>query len=472
VIGWIGLLLITGSSAGGPAYCSHPFEAVCQPERHPDRPAEKIRKRVFKSLETEIKQAGLFEKISAEIPASLAAFSEAAKKSDFGKMDEARKRIDAAKATYAKILNRSEDLILDEFKKIGISEADLQNRIQAIQSDLADQVAANPSFKEKIGGVGATELANTVQSAGLITPRNFRPPNPPGDVLDFYRSCGIDGLEVQAYYSDSDHAFRMCPGYLLKALDSGSVDGFTFVVGHELGHSIGVERSVFGRPNDRKKPSVMATRYQPFLDCVAKNNPDAFVSIADSLKYLSETGVPALEKYLAKLEAKKKPDLNLILKVKRRIETGKQTITQMADTKKEMDRVFPPEASAVQCHAEELCADVLGDTELEKVFEKKPKNPWRVFAAQFKPMCGSEFDPLTAMKYGKKIDDGQHPQVRYRIEAAMRNPKIRAALGCRPLDRPTDNPYCSLSGEVRPEANSGSMQKQSRSKSLSVDPAK
>ena len=450
---WVFAVFALAAHADQPAYCDHPFDAVCnsQTKSKPTLAREDLHEKIASTLEAELKEGDLFGKISSNTTTALDQYHAAIQAGDPAAKSKAIALLRESMKSYSLVLNRAQDLILAEFKKLGISEDDLNRRLAMIRKDLADEVGAIPSFQGKVVGVGTTEIANTLQSAEIVSVRKFKVAAEQEHSFDFYRHCGIDGLESQAYYIDSDHGFRICPGFLLLVLRSGSLDGLTFVASHELGHSIGVERSVLGASNDSKKPPAMVERYRPFLKCVEKNFARDFASIAEKGNYILQKGLPALKARLSELKKAKPLDMDEVIWAKRQIEMAEEKLDEMADTSQAVDRLFPPKASAVEQHALEICADAVAYSELDRLFtQHPPADPWQVFAAQFRPLCEHDKELYIKLKYGPKLEDGMHPTTKYRIEAALRDPGIRKALGCRPLDRPTDPPYCSLEGEVRP----------------------
>jgi hypothetical protein len=429
-----------------PAYCDHPKEEVCKSvtKKAGAVSVGEIRKRISASLDKELGQSGILEKISMDISGGNGASSQ--------DLAAAGKKREEAIKLYSLVLNRAQDLIFDEFKKIGISEADLNRRLTEIRKNVADRVEKLPNFQNKILGVGSTEIANRVQTTDIISVRRFKMPGREGESLDFYRSCGIDGLVVQAFYSESDRGFQICPGFLLDLLASNTLDSLTFVSAHELGHAIGVQVELSKSAEHLTPSAPMAEHYRAYLGCVQKNYAKDFTSIEVKENYILDTGLPSLKAKVVALEAANPVDVNEVVVAKRWVEMAEEKVDAMDSIQEEVNHTFPPKASTVEQHSLELCADAVGYSGMEDLYRDHPSaDPWQTFANQFGSFCAVVSDPYRKLLYGPVMEDGMHPTVDYRISAAMRDPVIRKALGCRPLDGPNDPPFCGLNGAEVPE---------------------
>ncbi len=455
---WMSAALALSAQADQPDYCDHPYESVCNaPIKNGLVPTRAdLQKKITSELDADLKQSNILGRIEANTSSALEARSAARKKKDLAGENKSVKDLHESMKLYSLVLNRAQDLVMAEFKKLGITEEDFNRRIAAAQKNLADGVADLKSFQGNNSGIEASTIGNTLQSVEIVTVRKFKDPKEEGNSYSFYTACGVDGLEANAYYQDIDNKFRICPGYLLGLLRTGSLDGLTFVVSHELGHSIGVERSVLNAPDDPAKKSVMLARYQPFIKCVDENYSREFSSISDVGNYALQKGGPALKARLKELQNANPVDLNEVLQAKRAVESldleRGETFEDLYDASNTAQRLFSSKPSPVQEHAQELCADAIGYVGLERQLAPMhpPADPWQTFMDQFHPLCERDKSPYRKLKYGPTGDDGLHPTTKYRIEAALRYPGIRKALGCRSLEPVGGRPFCSLDGAEKP----------------------
>ncbi len=452
---WIIFGLALNAGASGPEYCNDVVKALCSSplDGKGRKTVEQLRSEISASLAKEMKDANVLGNISKSITDGNAELEAASSKKKPSKavISRAQAKVDSGFRLYGRVINRAQDLILARFKEYGITEKDLSQRLEEIRANVANHVEKVSSFQGTSLGVGPIKIENTIRTARIVTVRSLLNPENEPDAETFYSECGIDGLTSQAFYVGIDHGFRICPGYLLDLLADGSLDGLGFLAAHELGHSVGVEKTYLGAyVSGAGAKRVMLKRYGPFLDCVEKYYAKNFTSIKERKSYIQGPGLQALKMTVASLEQAKQRDLVAIARAKRAIETVSETADEMDSSLAVANQLFPPKANAVQTHALELCADAIGNAEVEAEIAQRPKDAWGIFRRQYRSECPSDGDSILGLKYGALDEDGMHPSGAYRIEAAARNPAIRQALGCRPLNLSPDSPFCGLSGEERP----------------------
>jgi hypothetical protein len=347
---------------------------------------------------------------------------------------------------YANLLTAAQKEALDDFKKSGATESDLKEEFSHIQDGLIQQLLHSPEFSvlNASSADSKSNLINRLRALKWITVDRYSNPRPEDarELVALYQQCGIDGLAPGAFYDTGLNAMIICPGFLKAQSRSGLARAIEFTVAHELSHSFDALRT---GANDEL---VLSDVYKKFGDCIRENDALRVRSISDTIQTMKKRGSSELEAYLSELKSAKKKDYDQIFKVKATLGRFDMRFSQLEERASYYQKVIPG-GDAVDTHLGEMSADLhateLISHDLESV---DPDKRLDLVAWMLGPLtCDERDNEIVAHAIGS-VDEGIHPNPTYRAEMFMRNPKIRAELGCAPL-KESDPPFCGMSGAIR-----------------------
>ena len=212
------------------------------------------------------------------------------------------------------------------------------------------------------------------------------------------------------------------------------------MLAHEFGHSIDGGKSIPTlMPSGDNDSLDYRIAYRKFLSCIenhyAKDPQQKFVS-ADDVANQAKLGLPVLERKLQRLTALPRKHALEIAKLRDLIAFGKRFISVQNLSNDKMNGDVESE----------LVADYFFSSAIAQRLQKIPLEKRVNFMIKSFPMfCDSKVtDPDVELLTGG-LDMG-HPPQKFRIENAFRNPEIREAIGCEPLQT-QDPPWCTLEGK-------------------------
>ncbi len=434
-----------GSFSGlGPELCHSPWEAVCQAPvrlRTPGRSIAEIkndvRRKVLKRIQWPVAQGGCAVKASADLISRYRGTGQSEEETLFlALMDVVHTRgQEGALFCLARVAES------EVFRALGPdwNPARIQKIYAQVRETLQAEVLAELAGKGKVelgiemsAVLGKTQL---VLASGLRELVLLNSPQAPGTRADFsalmaYSNetrgiCGTEFLDRNLSASSSGYyeertgvpihtglfAVVGCPGQWLELADPRYQDHpearLAQVLGHELGHLIHVSRN------------------RPALGVVELKSDGTRVP-------MTFNATPAYEEYLRcanESYARVMPEVA-------RIAGGNFR-------QKRLGLALGHEPTSVELRADELVADEWGNRALARFLEKavSDSRPTLVRAA---------FERLCKDAYGAPYEEfgEEHPSGRFRVEQALRNPRIRRALGCE-TEAPVNVqhpalPYCAL----------------------------
>ncbi|MGE3261862.1 MAG: hypothetical protein AB7K68_08800 [Bacteriovoracia bacterium] len=353
-----------------------------------------------------------------------------------------RKEKKAALATYTQIVRAVQAQVGAAAAENGIPPGAIKRQLEEVKADFVKRLRAYPQFKNlryTQKKIAAIQLFDADSLAGAEAE----------DIEDFYRSCGVDGLMTQAYYNPDLNRVVLCPGYVLENLRPEGVRGMTFLFGHEIGHA--ADPLEMDTLSTDAQPYSYLARYQNFLSCLTENYKDEFRSIEDAKAKVLGVTKPGLEACELKLK-KEGASAEDIFSVRSQLDRLPAAVEEFDAQLKEY-HANGKGGDPVFSHSGELAADFMGS-------EASGNLLWKVSPAErpaiarsqvaffcqidetkkkVSDLCGQDASPVAEVG-----DDGSHPRFRFRIEFFLRNPRIRAALGCTSVSA---KPWCSLYGK-------------------------
>lgn len=420
----------------GLEFCNDPLKVICATRRtnHPSVTHDQVCKNIKEEVEASLPVTNAFGTIAST-------FGEAIK---LGPRN-ANRKISSIAALYATALNGVYESIMKKFKAKGVTVKELEDRISQIREQLAMRVENSSRFKTRNSKdlLSATNLAKKIRTIQWVIPGQEKVKGHPDsevlkNLISFYRTCGANGLEVQAIYQANQNRMVICPGFLISLLEKGSVEGLTFLVSHEMGHSV----------DPLNLP--LLDSYQTFLSCLDKNYSNQMSSLSKVENDLKAKRIPTLKARLAELLKQSAPDKNEVLLVTHNIEMGEKSLGSIFWQSMNLKKIFSSEPSAIQSHAQELSADYFGIESVADLIESHtPPGSGETAQAAKRAIFAMQFGFFCDMQgVNPDRDNGTHPSFNFRVEYALKNPRIRAQLGCGSKTQ-GEKPWCSLSGEVR-----------------------
>lgn len=353
-----------------------------------------------------------------------------------------RKEKKAALAVYVRIVRAVQAQIGAAAAENGVPSGAIKRHLEEVKADFVRRLRTYPQFKNlqyTQKKIMAIRLFDADSLAGAAV----------GDVEDFYRSCGVDGLMAQAYYNSDLNRVVLCPGYVLENLRPEGVQGMSFLFGHEIGHA--ADPLEMDTLSTDAQPYSYLTRYRDFLSCLTENYKTEFRSVEEAKARLIGGTKPMLEACMHKLK-KEGAAAEDVFSVRSQLDRLPAAINEMEAQLKEY-RKNGKAGDPVFSHSGELAADFMGSEASGNLLLKvSPGERPAIVRSQVaffcqidetkkkvSDLCGQDTSPVSEVG-----DDGSHPRFRFRIEFFLRNPRVRAALGCTSA---ATKPWCSLSGK-------------------------
>ena len=428
----------------GPELCQSPWEAVCEaPARLRARGRsiaeikDEVRRKVLKRIQWPAAQGGCAVKASAELVSRYRGAGRSAEETHFlALMDVVHTRgQEGALFCLARVAES------EVFRALGPdwNPARIQKIYAQVRESLQAEVLAELAGKGKVDlGVEMSAVLGKTQlvlASGLRELVLLNSPQVPGTRSDFsalmaYSNetrgiCGTEFLDRNLSASSSGYyeertgvpihtglfAVVGCPGQWLELADPRYLDHaearLAQVLGHELGHLIHVSRN---------RPALGVVELKPDGTRV----PMTF------------NATPAYEEYLRCANenyAHVMPEVT-------RVAGGNFR-------QKRLGLALGHEPTSVELRADELVADEWGNRVLARVLEKS--------GSEARPnLVRAALERLCKDAYGAPYEDfgEEHPSGRFRVEQALRNPRIRRALSCEGetpgnVQHPA-LPYCAL----------------------------
>lgn len=428
----------------GADLCQSPWEAVCEaPTRSPAKARSvseiraEVRLRVLKRIQWPISKGGCGVSASADLISLYRGTGQSEEETRFlALMDVVHTRgQEGALLCLARVAES------EVFRALGPewSPARIEKIYSQVREILQAEVLAQMTEKgmtdlglEMVEVIGKTRL---VLASGLRKLVLLNSPQAPGTRPDFsalmaYSNetrgiCGTEFLDRNLSASSSGYyeertgvpihtglfAVMGCPGQWLELADPRYQDHpearLAQVLGHELGHLIHVSRN---------RPALGVLELKP----------------SGSRVPMSFNATPAYSDYLRCANESYAEVMPQVARV------GGGNFRQ-----KRLGLALGREPSSVELRADELVADEWGNRVLARVLEKS--------VGEARPtLVVSSLDRLCKDAYGAPYETfgEEHPSGRFRVEQALRNPRIRRALGCegnlpRNVQHPS-LPYCAL----------------------------
>lgn len=259
------------------------------------------------------------------------------------------------------------------------------------------------------------------------------------DLDELIKTCGFDGMNINASYFSSTNSILVCPGFLLDTLleSEGDLNSLTLVLGHEIGHSVDSNKK---STKNSKEPSHKEL-YQDFILCMEKyyirDKNEKFGNLKDIINQLETKGIPNLKKFILLAQAKTPQNKDEIFELKQMLEFQEFNLWSYKNR--------PEQLASSDSLNRELIADYQSIFALHDQLELMPlkmrkvklKNMLRFFCPRLNPTQKKVNELLW-----NGITPGVHPPKKFRIENYLRSPKIRSLLGCS-KKLPQGKPWCS-----------------------------
>jgi hypothetical protein len=319
----------------------------------------------------------------------------------------------------------------------GITEKDILDRMSKLRRIAAENFRSGRMGPgDETGPYSNEELAKVVEKVEIITPqRVLFLGEKSGAGAVYIEYCGTNLIETNGVYilgekTDVDR-FAICPGFLLSALNSGSLDAFNFVVPHELTHSVGpVSNPRAGiKANYEAKSYPLFGKYQNFISCIDSNYSDRLQNPKILKEKVLDYQIKSLK--LSAVGQNSESMQNIIVPLARGVSKTER-----------LNSVLGREASSAESHAEEMVADLGANLSVVEVLKSSDVNKRpEIISATMNKFC--EPEDLTYRIF-EILDNGTHPSDKLRIELLLKNPEIRNLLNC-----PNSNqskPWCGNNG--------------------------
>lgn len=435
--------------------CTQPFEFVCngRDEKKYTKIQEDTRKTVQDSLAAEVRNDPIlknerwaqdpYKYQSAKILEKLTRGNPGAPGADTD--------YDSALGVFARTLKHTYQQVYTQLAAQGFTEAQVTAHITQIQQRMSEMKDTGVSFAKDYvtvdGGkpdynqrLKSIKVQNVTKALSESTPESR-------EILrGIFLVCGADGLEVNAYFSPEDSTFIICPGYLLEAVGSRSLNAYDFVVGHELAHSVDplTVSQVRSKNSEDDFRLVYLESYKDYLACIDKNYGDDLKSTTSVIKYVSEQGIKDLEKHYEKLLLDPDTDVNKLFEVKRQIEKTPVKLAEWKEAEGYYKEYFGPNFTPAQSHSGELVSDYLSARSLGLLLQLTPdaEKKKEIIRHSLGVLCDMDSE-VFHVKFGKTPDDGSHPNGPLRAALILKDPEIRRALSCKALSG-QDKPWCSV----------------------------
>jgi hypothetical protein len=424
--------------------CQSPWETVCEAPvrlRAPGRPfseiKDEVRRKVLKRIQWPAAQGGCALKASPDLVSRYQGAGRSTEETYFlALMDVVHSRgQEGALFCLARVAES------EVFRALGPewNPARIQKIYAQVRETLQAEVLAELAGKGKVelGAEMSAILGKTqlVLASGLRELVLLNSPQVPGTRADFsalmaYSNetrgiCGTEFLDRNLSASSSGYyeersgvpihtglfAVVGCPGQWLELADSryaGNPEArLAQVLGHELGHMIHVSRN------------------RPALGVVELKSDGTRVP-------MTFNATPAYDEYLRCANE----NYASVMPQVPRVAGGNFR-------QKRLGLALGHEPTSVELRADELVADEWGNRVLARFLEKS--------GSESRPtLVRSALERLCRDAYGAPYEEfgEEHPSGRFRVEQALRSPRIRAALSCEdPAPRYVQHPslpYCAL----------------------------
>ncbi|MGE3608829.1 MAG: hypothetical protein AB7I27_04505 [Bacteriovoracaceae bacterium] len=298
------------------------------------------------------------------------------------------------------------------FSKYQLSPKDLETHIVKIKNSINTKIMDHFSSLSK---EDTFKLVSMVNSVNVYTLQNL----PSGLFPTYLSQCGHDGLKQQAFYQEPPaNALIVCAGFILNSLWSGngSFNSLSFVIAHELGHSID-----FATKNI---PTKVKVTYDNILNCVNKNfiqQPNSLFKSRSQIILYYQDKVSNYNQELLKASNQIPLNTQKISTLRDRIQILNSYIVEMKSHDENVEMIH--------FQRREIMADYFGNLALGSLLQNIPLNDRASFlASNIRFSCDKE-------------GDLEHPHGRFRIENIFRNPDVRRALFCAEVE---DTKWCDL----------------------------
>lgn len=339
-----------------------------------------------------------------------------------------------ATVEYRKYLDQVSKALQTRFEKAGIKPADIDAQIEKIQASVVRNLQNGKIGApiEPSGPKSNESWARYVRGTKFLSR-----PETAEDAEFFYEWCGVDGMTSQAVYTTSKNTFILCPGFLLYALNTGSLDSLNFIVGHELSHAV-----------DGSFRTNRAPKYRDYLDCVQKRHASRFETVEHVNEELWVPAQIRLQKHLAKLRELPGDHSAEILDAEDHTRIAMNQMKEFAELRETLKGILGREPTVAEMHSRELTADLGAyETILSLLRETPPSKRAGAIIATMRDSCEGTRNPAKVAKYGPLTDDSIHPPSSFRLESLLNHPKMKLLLGCGELAG--DGTSCAA-GETSP----------------------
>lgn len=332
--------------------------------------------------------------------------------------------------------------IYNDGAKTGITPTTIVQLVDRIKEEAIRQLTVAPGYSEELSKDVKFQdtLIEKIRKIKLVTAQNSDL-----DFSDFANTCGTDGLESNASYSDDDNTLTVCSGIILSSVQRRDPSLLYFILGHEIGHSFDVSIQEWHKKGEKNK-LLNFENFLPYLSCVKKFDSAWF---SDNTVYSKRFDVldAAVKTCLDDAKKNKSYPQAEMDALERYYDLGHGSAFGIAMTQMQTFGEDP-----VFTHGSELTADLMGKKSLELYLRTLPnakristvKDALRFFCAPDVPSEGytvfhrdcakslsSEQIKLVDMDRSLE-DDGLHPRDDYRLMAILQSTGIRDALGCAP----------------------------------------
>lgn len=324
-------------------------------------------------------------------------------------------------------------VVLKHLRKVKITESALEAHIDQLNSRLSKILRS--------GHLPFPKFANAVKKVRYARPSEFLKNPDSEEALVFFQTCGSDGMVNNAFFYKVTQRFILCPGFLLSALNEGSLSVIDTVVTHEISHSF----------DPIAVPSHFDT-YQGYLNCIDRHFTKDLVAADAAMTELDTNGRKRLEtkiQYLKKSGASARE----IADYEESLEGISPQLDRIQGVVDRIEARTGAPATRAQTHCRELTADLGAWLTTAQLIKELPASQRRDHIARtFRPYCES-VSAVTQVKYGSLDDEGLHPSIDFRLRQFFNNPEVRGALGCENLV--SLQPWCKPNGSVGMGARCG-----------------
>lgn len=359
---------------------------------------------------------------------------------------------------YAKTLKNVYAEIYKKFAQQGISEEQVTKYIKNIQSRLSSLKASGvefdprfktidgkqPDFSAKVASIRIEDPAKTLSEYDLNMSEAKGEAKGEDLIKSMFQVCGADGMNRGAYFDPLAQSFVICPGDLLHAAEAGNLGELDLTIGHELSHSSDPLSTTRIKASNKEDESqyVYKESYKKFLDCIDTNYNDELRSLSSVISYVPNQGRLALEKKYEALQKDPSASADELFNVKRSLDRIDLRLKSYQNTHRHMTSIYGDHFTPAHSHAGELASDHFSAKAMAIKLRSLPKS--QRLETMKKSLAGflcRNNQEISRLRLGQMDDDGSHPTRELRMKLIMKNPKIRDALGCKPLG-PTDRPWC------------------------------